>query len=188
MSKATTIKEAVKRWEERERQNATEASAVDLQFQWPPVEKMDNTLGTLVNCERLSLSTNMIEKIFGLNGMKNLRVLSLSRNYIKMISGLECVAETLEELWISYNLIEKIKGLAALKKLRVLYISNNLIKDWAEFNRFQELEALEDLVVIGNPLSEGLDELTWRAECIKRLPTIKKLDGEPVVMNEEPQL
>ncbi|XP_061387646.1 dynein axonemal light chain 1-like [Musca vetustissima] len=188
MSKATTIKEALKRWEEREQQNATQATCIELQFQWPPIEKMDNTLGTLVNCERLSLSTNMIEKIFGLNGMKNLRVLSLSRNYIKQISGLEAVAETLEELWLSYNLIEKLKGLTALKKLKVLYISNNLIKDWSEFNRLQELETLEDLVVVGNPISEGMDEATWRAECIKRLPTIKKLDGEPVVLNEEPTL
>lgn len=75
-----------------------------------------------------------------------------------------------------------------LKKLKVLYISNNLIKDWSEFNRLQELETLEDLVVVGNPISEGMDEPTWRAECIKRLPTIRKLDGEPVVLNEEPVL
>uniref|UniRef100_A0A1A9WA46 Dynein axonemal light chain 1 n=1 Tax=Glossina brevipalpis TaxID=37001 RepID=A0A1A9WA46_9MUSC len=185
MSKATTIKEALKRWEDREKQSAIQAQTIELQFQWPPIEKMDNTLSTLVNCERLSLSTNMIEKIFGLTGMKNLRVLSLARNYIKQISGLEALAETLQELWISYNLIEKLKGLSALKNLRVLYISNNLIKDWTEFNRLQELEALEELVVVGNPISEGMDETTWRSECIKRLPTIKKLDGEPVVINEE---
>ncbi|XP_054741087.1 dynein axonemal light chain 1 [Anastrepha obliqua] len=188
MSKATTIKEALKRWEEREQQSAVEAKVIELQFQWPPIEKMDNTLSTLVNCERLSLCTNMVEKIFGLNGMKNLRVLSLSRNYIKNVSGLEAVADTLIELWLSYNLIEKLKGLSALKALKVLYISNNVIKDWSEINRLQELEALEDLVVVGNPISEGIDEATYRAECIKRLPTIRKLDGEPVVMNEEPTL
>lgn len=37
---------------------------------------------------KLSLSTNMIEKITGLNGMKNLRILSLGRNYIKSFNGL----------------------------------------------------------------------------------------------------
>ncbi|BFG06279.1 dynein light chain 1 axonemal [Drosophila madeirensis] len=188
MSKATTIKEALKRWEDREQQNSLTAKDIDLQFQWPPIEKMDTTLGTLVQCERISMSTNMIEKIFGLSGMKCLKVLSLSRNYIKQISGLEAVAETLEELWLSYNLIEKIKGLTTLKCLKVLYISNNLIKDWSEFNRLAEIESLEDLVVVGNPLSEGLDDASWRVECIKRLPTIRKLDGEPVVLNDEPQL
>jgi len=51
MSKATTIKEALKRWEEREQQNSLTAKNIDLQFQWPPIEKMDSTLGTLVQCE-----------------------------------------------------------------------------------------------------------------------------------------
>lgn len=51
MSKATTIKEALKRWEDREQQNSLNAKSIDLQFQWPPIEKMDSTLGTLVNCE-----------------------------------------------------------------------------------------------------------------------------------------
>lgn len=37
---------------------------------------------------KLSLSTNMIEKVIGLNGMKNLRILSLGRNYIKSFTGL----------------------------------------------------------------------------------------------------
>lgn len=51
MSKATTIKEALKRWEEKYHKNVTEAVDVDLQFQWPPIEKMDSTFGTLVCCE-----------------------------------------------------------------------------------------------------------------------------------------
>lgn len=151
----------------------------------------------------------MIEKITGLNGMKNLRVLSLGRNYIKSFIGLvntmkiienigfdslfcskrkEGVAENLEELWISYNLIEKLKGINVLKKLRVLYISNNLIKDWVEFTRMQELPLLENLLFIGNPLHESYtDDATYRAECIKRLPSLKKLDGELVVSDVDSQ-
>lgn len=122
---------------------------------------------SLCACRLLSLSTNMVDKITGLSGMKNLRILSLGRNYIKQISGLEAVGETLEELWLSYNLIEKLKGLAGLKKLRVLYLSNNQVKDWAEFNRLQELPSLENLLFIGNPLVEGMDEALWKAEITK---------------------
>ncbi|XP_059612181.1 dynein axonemal light chain 1 [Phlebotomus argentipes] len=187
MAKATTIKEALKRWEEKYKVNPVEAKDLELQFQWPPIERMDNTLGTLVACEFLSLSTNMIDKIYGLNGMKNLRVLSLGRNYIKQISGLECVSETLEELWLSYNLIEKLKGMNCLKNLRVLYLSNNLVKDWAEFNRLQECPSLENLLFIGNPLMETMEESLWRAEATKRLPLLKKLDGETVLREEEEQ-
>lgn len=99
--------------------------------------------------------------------MKHLRILSLGRNYIKQISGLEPVADTLEELWLSYNLIEKLKGLSCLKKLRVLYLSNNQIKDWVEFNRLQEIPTLENLLFNGNPLVEALDEAVWKAEITK---------------------
>lgn len=51
MAKATTIKEALKRWEDQTKQNSAEAKEIGLQFQWPPIEKMDNTLSTLVKCE-----------------------------------------------------------------------------------------------------------------------------------------
>lgn len=96
------------------------------------------------------------------------------------------MAETLEELWLSYNLIEKLKGIHVLKKLRVLYMSNNLVKEWSEFNRLQELTQLEDLLFIGNPICENLGEdVSWRTECIKRLPFLKKLDGETVVSDVE---
>lgn len=96
------------------------------------------------------------------------------------------MAETLEELWLSYNLVEKLKGIHVLQKLKVLYLSNNLIKDWVEFNRLQELPALESLLFVGNPLMETVgDEAAWRVECIKRLPLLKKLDGETVVIEME---
>ncbi|CAG2064967.1 unnamed protein product, partial [Timema podura] len=94
----------------------------------------------------------------------------------------EAIGETLEELWLSYNLIEKIKGVGVLKRLKVLYLSNNIVKDWPEFNKLQEIPNLEDLVFVGNPLSESYDENMWRAEAIKRLPNLKKLDGEPDVV------
>lgn len=135
MSRPTTIKEAIRRWEEKHPdQPIAEALEVGFQFQWPPIEKMDNSLAALTKCTKLSLSTNMIEKITGISALKNLKILSLGRNYIKSFSGLEGVSDTLEELWISYNLIEKVKGIQVLKKLKVLYIGNNSIKEWGEYN------------------------------------------------------
>lgn len=49
--KATTIKDAIKRWEDKTGQQSATATEVSLVFQWPPIEKMDNTLSTLTNCE-----------------------------------------------------------------------------------------------------------------------------------------
>lgn len=186
MARSTSIKDALKNWQEANNNiDLAEAKDVGLQFQWPPIEKMDNSLSVLTNVEKLSLSTNMIDKIAGLNTLKHLRILSLGRNYIKTFSGLEGVADTLQELWISYNLIDKMKGIGVLKNLKVLYMSNNLVKDWSEFNKLQECPMLEDLLFVGNPLCEGMDDGAWRSDATKRLPTLKKLDGEPVLRDDD---
>ncbi|CAH4033296.1 dynein axonemal light chain 1-like [Pieris brassicae] len=186
--KATTIKEAIKRWEEKTGQHAATATEVCLVFQWPPIEKMDNTLASLSCCEKLSLSTNMIEKVSCLNTLKKLRVLSLGRNYIKSFAGMECLGDTLEELWLSYNLVEKLKGINVLRNLKVLYMSNNLVKEWSEFNKLQELPNLEDLLFVGNPLYDACELDTWRSEAARRLPNLKKLDGETVLREDDPPL
>ncbi|CAG4969938.1 unnamed protein product [Colias eurytheme] len=188
VNKATTIKEAIKKWEEKTGLHAATATEVSLIFQWPPIEKMDTTLSSLTHCEKLSLSTNVIEKVTGLNSLKKLRVLSLGRNYIKSFSGMECLSDTLEELWISYNLIEKLKGINVLRNLKVLYMSNNLVKEWSEFNKLQELPNLDDLLFVGNPLYDGCELDTWRSEAARRLPNLKKLDGETVLREDEPPL
>ncbi|KAJ8706473.1 hypothetical protein PYW07_012551 [Mythimna separata] len=188
MAKATTIKEAIKKWEDKSGDQAATATEVSLMFQWPPIEKMDSTLATLTNCEKLSLSTNMIEKVTGLNTFKKLRVLSLGRNYIKSFTGMEPLGDSLEELWISYNLIEKLKGIHVLRSLKVLYMSNNLVKEWSEFNKLQELPHLEDLLFVGNPLYDACELDAWRSEAARRLPNLKKLDGETVLREDEPPL
>uniref|UniRef100_A0A8C8WBE2 Dynein axonemal light chain 1 n=1 Tax=Panthera leo TaxID=9689 RepID=A0A8C8WBE2_PANLE len=118
--------------------------------------------------------------------MENLRILSLGRNNIKNLNGLEAVGDTLEELWISYNFIEKLKGIHVMKKLKILYMSNNLVKDWAEFVKLAELPCLEDLVFVGNPLEEKHSaEGNWIEEATKRVPKLKKLDGTPVIKEDE---
>ncbi|KAG7211437.1 hypothetical protein KM043_010722 [Ampulex compressa] len=183
--KPTTCKEAIRRWEEENGQEAASATEVTLSFQWPPIEKMDNSLAALVNCEKLSLSTNMIEKVSGIGTLKNLKVLSLGRNLIKGFAGLEPLGDTLQELWISYNCIEKMKGINAMKNLRVLHMSNNLVREWNELGKLQELPELHDLLFVGNPLCDGLEIEQWRLEVARRLPLLEKLDGEPIIRTED---
>lgn len=81
---------------------------VELYGQQPPISKLDGALATLTNCKHLSLSTNNIDKVERLGGLTALRVLSLGRNQIKKLEGLDVLADTLQELWISYNLLEKL--------------------------------------------------------------------------------
>ena len=184
----TSIKEALAKWEEKQQCKACENTEIKLYNQQPFIEKMDASLSTLQCCEKLSLSTNLIEKIANLNGLKNLTILSLSRNNIKSLTGLEAVGETLLELWISYNNIEKLKGINVLKKLKVLYMSNNNVKEWTEFQKLADLACLQDLVFVGNPLEEKYnDNEEWRNDATKKLPRLKKLDGVPVVPKDDEQ-
>merc|ERR1711976_334129 len=186
--KGTTIKEGLAKWEDRSKEKASEGTRIEIYDQYPPVEKMDASLSTLAKCERLSMSTNSIEKIANLNGLKNLKILSLGRNSIKSLTGLEAVGDSLEELWISYNLIEKLKGINVLKKMKILYMSNNQVKDWAEFAKLADLPCLEDLLFVGNPLEEKHSaEGDWRDQVASRLKKLRKLDGVPVIRDEEEQ-
>ncbi|GBP56533.1 Dynein light chain 1, axonemal [Eumeta japonica] len=184
--KPTTCKEAMARWETETGQVAAEAKEVLMQFQWPPIEKMDVALSSLVNCEKLSLSSNMIDKIGGIAGMHKLKILALGRNNIKSLGGLETVADTLEELWISYNPIEKLKGVEVLKNLRVLYMSNCSVKEWHEIKRLKQCPALRDLVLAGNPICENQPDMeTWRLQAVSYLEQIERLDGIPIVRHQQ---
>ena len=98
----TSCKEAIKRWEAATGQNPAEATEVKLICVIPAIEKMEDALQVFEKVEKLSLSTNAIDGIRFLK-FRNLRILSLGRNNIKRIQGLEEVSATLEELWISYN-------------------------------------------------------------------------------------
>ena len=97
----------------------------------PLITKMDNALSTLKKCKHLRMSSNAIGKIEGVAGCDALQILSLGRNAIKKIEGLNEVADTLEQLWISYNQIGTFAGIEKLVNLQVFYASNNKISSWA---------------------------------------------------------
>lgn len=47
---------------------------------------------------------------------------------------------------------------------------------------------MEDLLFVGNPLYDACELEAWRAEAARRLPNLKKLDGETVLREDEPPL
>ena len=103
----TTIKQALKKWEETTGKKAYEATEVKLIGVYPPIEKvysynvtvrliifsyqMDSALASLSSCEKLSLSTNMITNVQNLQNLKCLKILSLGRNLIKNLAGKFCI-------------------------------------------------------------------------------------------------
>ena len=183
---ATTVKACLLQAHAKEELDVAEK--VDLWGQCPPIDRLDASLGSLRRCRQLSLSTNNIDRVAGLAGMDALEVLSLGRNCLKRLDGVEAVAGTLRELWVSYNQLEKLAGVEKCVQLRVLYASNNRLKDWAEVARLAALPQLEDLLLVGNPLQAEHRDAgtlpTYRQNVLRRLPGLKKLDGE-LVSSEE---
>jgi dynein light chain 1, axonemal len=144
----------------------------------PLIVKMDNALSTLKKCRQLRMSSNAIAKIEGLAGCDSLVILSLARNNLKKIEGLNEISDSLEQLWLSYNQIGSFAGIEKLTNLQVLYASNNKIDKWPEVERLQGLPKLRELNLVNNPLYQKHDaEGNWRIEVIKRLEKLKNLDG-----------
>lgn len=183
MAKNTTFGKALNDWEAEHNQNPADAEVIKFVFIVPPIDKMDGALiSTLVNCKQLSISTNSIEKMVPINGLRNLEILSLARNMIKRINGLDEVAGSLKELWLSYNFIEKLDGINCCTELKILYIGHNKIKDWAEVDKLKDMENYRTTVMYGNDMYDkygqgpvGLAE--GRLQVFKRLPQLTMIDG-----------
>ena len=135
MSRGLSCRDAIKKWEEKTGQVAAESTEVILICQNPFIERMDDSLNQLENVEKLSLSTNSIDKMINLPKLRKIKILSLGRNNIRRIVGLDEIGQTLEQLWISYNLIERLEGLTPCIKLTHFYASNNKIKSWEEVGK-----------------------------------------------------
>jgi dynein light chain 1 len=177
----TTCQKALQLWSEKNQNSPVEeAQVVKLMCMLPPIERLDNALNSLVNVRHLSLSTNCIDKMISLPNLKNIEILSLGRNLIKRIQGLEEIGATLKELWLSYNQISSLDGLHPCVKLTTLYITNNKIKDWTEIRKLSTLPELGNVGLIGNPIYEGYTRKSVRPQIIKNFPGVKVIDGEMV--------
>jgi len=81
---AATTSQAIKLFEQKNEISAAEAKEINLCNQ--NLVKLDTkVLSTLSSCEKLSLSTNSIERMVSLSGMTELKILSLGRNNLKKI-------------------------------------------------------------------------------------------------------
>jgi dynein light chain 1 len=182
----TNCQKAIQLWSEKNEGAAPdEAEVVKLICLIPPINKMDSSLNQLVNVKHLALSTNCIDKMISLPALKNLQVLSLGRNMIKKIAGLEEVGGTLEQLWLSYNSISSLDGLQSCSKLTTLFMSNNKIKDWSELDKLQPLPALNNVLFVGNPIYDTLSKKERKHMVVERLPSISNVDGEMITGADE---
>ncbi|SPJ09944.1 dynein light chain 1 [Plasmodium sp. DRC-Itaito] len=180
MAKEATFSNCIKNWEQKNGKKICDEEEVSFICNIPLIEKLDNSINTLEKCKRLSLSTNRIEKLIPMSGLKNIEILSLGRNCIKKIQYLEDLSETLKQLWLSYNYIDKLDNLQSLKKLQVLYIFHNKIKSIEEIDKLNALPELVELGLKGNPIYEGKTNEYMKLLILKKLPQLKIVDNETI--------
>ncbi|ETW18960.1 hypothetical protein C923_02279 [Plasmodium falciparum UGT5.1] len=180
MAKEATFSNCIKNWEQKNGKKICDEEEVSFICNIPLIEKLDNSINTLEKCKRLSLSTNRIEKLIPMSGLKNIEILSLGRNCIKKIQYLEDISGTLKQLWLSYNYIDKLDNLQSLKKLQVLYIFHNKIKSIEEIDKLNTLPELVELGLKGNPIYEGKTNEYMKLLILKKLPQLKIVDNETV--------
>ncbi|GJS83953.1 protein phosphatase 1 regulatory inhibitor subunit PPP1R7 [Tanacetum coccineum] len=133
----------------------TKIEEIDHLYELRILELGSNRLRSLTNLQELWLGRNRIKSI-NLCGLRCIKKLSLQSNRLTSMKGLEeCVA--LEELYLSHNGIAKMEGLSTLANLRVLDVSSNKL---AAVEDIEMLTCLEDLWFNDNQLAslDGIAE------------------------------
>ena len=102
-------------------------------------------MDTLQNLKILSIQSNRLTEIKGLEKLKNLEELYISHNAITEVKGLEHNVRTFPFPLSSSTNIEK-------KKLRVLDISNNLIEHLTGLIELKLKSSVSNFVNFSNPL------------------------------------
>lgn len=135
-----------------------------------------------------------------MGGLKNLKSLSIQSNRLTKIEGLEEL-HNLEEIYMSHNAIAKIEGFEHNLKLNTIDIANNLISRienlshlpnleefWANNNQFDNdcydqiekelgtIKTLETVYLEGNPM-QLKNRATYRNKIKLSLPNIKQIDA-----------
>lgn len=114
---------------------------------------MDNSLHYLPVVTDIDFSDNDIPKILHLQDCHLLKTLNLSRNSIRALLNISGALGNISTLNISYNHIESLDGIEKLTALRTLDVSYNHISDFKEIVYLAKLTYLENLHLLGNPIS-----------------------------------
>ena len=132
------------------------------------IRKMGSYLNVLENLKELWLGKNKIEKIEGIDKLKNLVRLDVQSNRLTSVESLPSLPNV-EELYLSHNAIKSMDGVQRLPKLQTCDMSSNRI---SSFEQVDKLVYLEEFWMNNNPI-ESFDEVERIAKAnLKHLKTI----------------
>ena len=131
------------------------------------LEKLDDLAPTL---QQLWVSYNQISNLDGVLPLTNLEVLYMSNNQIKDWGEIE---KLVRPLCIGRRVFRFAGQLCHLCSLS----PKSTCSDFARFPRFAHWQAalphLREVLFVGNPIYEGMDDETARLNVIKRIPQVR---------------
>eukprot|EP00949_MAST-11_sp_MAST-11-sp1_P004981 g4981.t1 len=138
-------------------------------------------LSKLTCLKVLFLQGNDIVRAGGFSGCNELRELVLDKNRIKYVDGDAFHGlSSLRELRMEENGLRSLSNFY-MPHLQSLYLGLNRISDLAELDKLANIPFLMELSLVSNPISR---KQLYRANVIRRLPTLKFVDGREVSIEE----
>ncbi|RKO93564.1 hypothetical protein BDK51DRAFT_34053 [Blyttiomyces helicus] len=129
-------------------------------------------------CTQLDLSHNGFDAVPpSLSALVQLAVLDLGHNKIGTLSGAEDMLRNVSVLSLRSNGLENLMGVESLVALRMLDVRDNKIWDVFEIGRLAALQAIEEIVLAGNPLTNLKNYRTNIFTYFKALAFDLSLDG-----------
>eukprot|EP00817_Percolomonadidae_sp_ATCC50343_P006469 CAMPEP_0117419046 /NCGR_PEP_ID=MMETSP0758-20121206/704_1 /TAXON_ID=63605 /ORGANISM="Percolomonas cosmopolitus, Strain AE-1 (ATCC 50343)" /LENGTH=1291 /DNA_ID=CAMNT_0005199911 /DNA_START=513 /DNA_END=4388 /DNA_ORIENTATION=- len=136
----------------------------------------------LPNLRVLSLRSNEINKIEGLDGLYHLQELLLDKNKIRSIDDKAFSGcPNLRLLHIEENSLRTLDGLKDLPNLHSLFLGCNRIVELPELEKLAGLVRLKEIVLSYNPISK---KSLYRPSLIHRVPSLLFIDCKEVIAEE----
>lgn len=173
---------------------------ITISLNWYQSFSLDVLTGvaTLKNLKILSLGRNLIKGFAGLESLGDtLEELWISYNCIEKMKGIQAM-KNLCVLYMSNNLVRdwnEFARLQELPRLRDLLFVGNPLYESLEVSTRPSVDIVKPEIFvikllgfskISTLLHRGdLQVEQWRAEVARRLPSLEKLDGEPIIRTEE---
>lgn len=123
-------------------------------FSYNGITTLDDSLALLPKLQYLDCSNNAISDASGVKYLQNVRVLSLSFNFLEKISIQNRGAcDSLTVLYLRNNFIESTSGIERLRELRELDLSYNCLAESSSLTGLKQLYCLSILRLVGNPVT-----------------------------------
>ncbi|PBL03723.1 L domain-like protein [Armillaria gallica] len=132
-------------------------------------------LTPLTSLRILSLQSNRLTRITGMEGLVNLQELYLSHNGIEKLEGLQDNVN-LSTLDIGNNFVPAIEGIDHLTQLEELWMNNNNIPASVLSSPFPDLPTLRTIYLEGNPCQKA-DPVNYRRKVMLALPQVTQIDA-----------